>query len=48
MALDPEDGCFWAFNQYAMTQGTDISGELGRWATAHLRICPAIFTDGFE
>ena len=34
LALDPDnEATFWAYNEYAMTRGTVISGEDGRWAT---------------
>jgi GEVED domain len=34
-AVDPiDDTTFWIFNQYAELQGTEISGEVGRWGTA--------------
>ncbi len=35
-SIDPSDGSFWFFNQYAMTRGTPLSGssDSGRWATA--------------
>ncbi len=33
-ALDPVDGGFWVYNQHAITQGTVIDGEDGRWGTA--------------
>ncbi len=34
IAVDPvDDATFWVFNEYAMTRGTLISGEDGRWAT---------------
>jgi hypothetical protein len=29
----------WVFNKYAMTRGTLISGEDGRWATSHGTFC---------
>ncbi len=38
-ALDPHDGCFWIYNEYAQTRGTIISGEDGRWGTAFARSC---------
>ena len=35
MSVDPaDDATFWAFNEYAITRGTPISGEDGRWGTA--------------
>jgi|GEM_PF-5762566 len=33
VALDPANGSFWAFNQYARTQGSAFNGEQGRWGT---------------
>lgn len=34
ISVDPlTDAIFWVFNEYAMTRGTVISGEDGRWAT---------------
>ena len=34
MSLDPGNGLsFWVFNEYAMTRGTFLNGEDGRWAT---------------
>ncbi len=32
--IDPSDGSFWIFNEYAMTRGTMIGVEDGRWKTA--------------
>ena len=37
--VDPVDGCFWMYNEYAMSRGTTLNGEDGRWATAFLRSC---------
>ena len=37
--VDPADGCFWVYNEYAMTRGTIIVGEDGRWATAVAKSC---------
>ena len=37
--LDPLDGCFWVYNEWADTRGTRISGELGRWGTAYVKTC---------
>ncbi|MBK8286322.1 MAG: thrombospondin type 3 repeat-containing protein [Ahniella sp.] len=37
--IDPVDQCFWAYNLWATTQGTLISGEDGRWATTAGRFC---------
>ncbi len=34
ISLDPTDGSFWVFNEFADTRGTVISGEDGRWGTA--------------
>jgi hypothetical protein len=40
MAIDPVDGSFWVFNEYAITQGTGTvcdappDTQLGRWGTA--------------
>lgn len=31
--LDTTHSTYWAFNEYAMTQGTSILGENGRWGT---------------
>ncbi len=34
ISLDPtDDKTFWVFNEYAMTRGTALGGEDGRWAT---------------
>jgi hypothetical protein len=56
--FDPfEFGCFWVFNQYAMTKGSptntgnDDSQEDGRWATEWGNYCiteDPILWDGFE
>jgi hypothetical protein len=36
ISLDPNDeATFWVFNQYAMTRGTLLSGQDGRWATQY-------------
>ncbi len=40
-AVDPVDGCFWVYNQWADTRGTPISGEDGRWGTAYVKTCPS-------
>ncbi|MCP4660926.1 MAG: hypothetical protein GY856_36455, partial [bacterium] len=40
LAVDPITECFWAYNQYAMTRGTGIPPEDGRWATAYGLYCP--------
>lgn len=37
--VDPADGCFWVYNQWADTRGTLISGEDGRWGTAYAKTC---------
>jgi hypothetical protein len=31
--LDASHGSYWAFNEYAMTNGTSLLGETGRWGT---------------
>jgi hypothetical protein len=33
MVVDPADGSFWAYNQYARTQGMEFLTEQGRWGT---------------
>jgi hypothetical protein len=33
-SIDPLDGSFWIFHEYAKTRGTIFGGEDGRWATA--------------
>jgi hypothetical protein len=33
ISTHPSGSSFWLFNQFAMAQGTPISGESGRWAT---------------
>jgi hypothetical protein len=33
-SIDPSDGSFWIFHEYAKTKGTIFGGEDGRWATA--------------
>ena len=33
-AIDPADGRFWVFNEYAMIRGTTGAPEDGRWGTA--------------
>jgi len=56
IALDPANsGCFWAFNEYAMTQGSPTNTgdggavERGRWATRWGQFCTGLpFSDGFE
>jgi len=40
VAVDPATDCFWVYNQHAMTRGTVINGEDGRWATAYAEECP--------
>ena len=41
--IDPVDGCFWVFNQFAATPGTPLgnTGD-GRWATSASKICLAL------
>jgi len=35
ISVDPtDDSIFWVFNEYAMTRGTLVGGEDGRWGTA--------------
>jgi len=56
--FDPSEyGCFWVFNQYAMTQGSPTNTgnggaqETGRWATEWGKFCTntgPIFLNGFE
>lgn len=56
IAIDPAaSGCFWVFNQYAMTQGSPTNTgdggavERGRWATHWGQFCTGLpFADGFE
>jgi hypothetical protein len=38
ISVDPTDGSFWVFNQYADTLGTTDIGGFGRWATAWGRL----------
>ena len=46
-AIDPGDGCFWVYNEYAMSKGSICcSGESGRWATRFGRVCLAMCGDG--
>ncbi len=40
IAVDPEDECFWAYNQHAIARGTGAPPEDGRWGTAYGRFCP--------
>lgn len=40
-SVDPSDGSFWFFNQYAMARGTAFGGEDGRWATAFGNLSPS-------
>jgi hypothetical protein len=43
-SLDPSDGSFWIFNEYAMSQGTSfdsLPGETGRWKTAFGNLSPS-------
>jgi hypothetical protein len=48
VAVDPTDGCYWVYNEYAMSRGTLLSGEEGRWRTANGKWCTMVFDDGFE
>ena len=44
MSIDPsDDATFWVFNQYAMTQGTDLGGGLGRWGTVFAKVVDSPF-----
>jgi hypothetical protein len=54
-SIDPSDGSFWFFNEYAIARGTDFGGEDGRWGTAFGNLSPAAlpvqiasFTGGYE
>ncbi|MBL4658910.1 MAG: cadherin-like domain-containing protein, partial [Alcanivoracaceae bacterium] len=38
-SLDPDGECFWVYNKYAITRGTILIGEDGRWGTAHGHFC---------
>ena len=38
-SIDPTNGCMWVFNKYAMTRGSMVGGEDGRWATSHGTLC---------
>ncbi len=41
--IDPVDGCFWVFNQFADTPGTPIGNTgNGRWATSASKVCLAL------
>ena len=47
-SLDPDGECFWVYNKYAITRGTILIGEDGRWGTAHGHFCnsqPSAQTD---
>lgn len=39
IAVDPNNQCFWVYNQHATTRGSSSGGEDGRWATAATRTC---------
>ncbi|HSF20340.1 MAG TPA: hypothetical protein VLK65_32805 [Vicinamibacteria bacterium] len=39
-AADPVTGCFWIYNEHAITRGSLIMGEDGRWGTAYGEVCP--------
>lgn len=48
MAVDPQDGCFWVYNEHSLMPGSgvDCTGgpgpdQFGEWGTAFGRICPA-------
>jgi len=41
-ALDPVNGCFWVYNEWADTRGTVISNEDGRWGTAYAKTCSTV------
>ncbi len=48
--VDPNNQCFWLFNQHADTQGTPtiVGGgvtEIGRWATTGKRVCVCAGTE---
>lgn len=48
---DPSGGgCFWVFNQYAMTRGTATPEGDGRWATQWGQVCIdlSVFSSGLE
>ena len=39
ISVDPTDGSFWIFNQFANARGSvDVSGQDGRWGTAWARV----------
>ncbi len=41
--VDPVDGCFWVFNQYAGAPGTPLGNTgTGRWNTAAGKVCLAL------
>ena len=52
-ALDPFDECFWVYNQYAISRGTNTTGgcngrpavEDGRWGTAYAYFCESCPTN---
>lgn len=39
IAVDPQDECFWVYNEHAITRGTPTSGQEGRWGTAYGNFC---------
>ena len=39
VAVDPADGCFWIYNEYAITRGSATPDGDGRWGTAYGRWC---------
>lgn len=41
VAVDPTNQCFWIYNKYAITQGTPINNQNGRWGTAYQQWCAA-------
>ena len=43
-SVDPnDDKSFWIFNEYAITRGTLIGGEDGRWGTVYAHVPPSDF-----
>ncbi|MBI4536162.1 MAG: T9SS type A sorting domain-containing protein [Ignavibacteriae bacterium] len=50
MSIDPANGSFWVFNEFAMARGTIIppSGEDGRWRTAFGNFTAAEITSVVE
>ncbi|MCW8926871.1 MAG: Ig-like domain-containing protein, partial [Xanthomonadales bacterium] len=38
-AVDPADGCFWVYNQWADTRSGSNNGGTGRWATTYAKTC---------